>query len=113
MSEQELLLTLRVVGRIDAEVGHGQQVPLGGILGKDVGEEVVVAGMADAEVAVFVGKAHGHSGAAVLAAPGVEMSVLQDVVAEPALVAYKYHKPFFFLSSSTLEMMSTRPVSES
>ena len=76
----------------------------------------MVAGMADAEVAVFVGKAHGHGGAVVLTPPGIDVPVLKHVVGHAALVSDEYHDAgvsFLLRNSSTEEVISTRPVSGS
>ena len=108
----QLLLTT-VVGPFLVEMDGGNESPLGGILGEDVGGEVVVAGMADVEPRILIGEAHGHRRASMLAAPGIDMPVLQHIVGHAAFVVDEYHSnPLRFLITSRGSRL-TRPVSAS
>ena len=90
------------------------QSPLGSILGKDIGQEVVMRRMTDMKPRILVGKSHRHRLAPMLSSPSIHVSVLQHIIGHTAFIVNEDHNnPFLAFSSSTVEVISTRPVASS
>ena len=77
------------------EIHCSYQSPLGSILGRCIGKEVVPTGVAYLEILVFIAETHGYALPAMLTCPGVNMSILQDIVAHASFVCCENH--FFLL----------------
>ena len=88
---QHLLFEFGSVAVVGLEGDDRQQVQLGQGLRHDIGKEIVPGRVANAEVLVLVGKAHGHGAAPVFTSPGVNVGILQDVVAHAAFIADENH----------------------
>ena len=110
---QHLLLIIAVVCVFIVEMERSYQSPLGCILSKDISQKVMIRGMTDMKPRIFVGETHGNSLPSMFPTPGINMSILQDIISHTTFVVNKYHSsPFLFLMVSRSSKL-TRPVSSS
>lgn len=106
---QHELFFMAVVVLFIMETHHGQQSHLRTVFGKEICQPVVMAGMTEVKPLIFVGKTHGNRLAAVLTSPGIDMAVLQNVIAESSFISNVYHlfvRSFLFLCLFLIHSLS-------
>ena len=73
------------------ETGRGKKFQCRHIFGKEIPSEPCQVGVADVKVLILVTEAHGDDFPPVLPAPGIDMSILQQVVAHLTFIACENH----------------------
>lgn len=78
------------------EIHHRQASRLCGNLGHKISGEMMPRRMTDMEILIFVSETHRAGATAVFPPPGVEVTVLQQIVAHLPFIPYEYHARLLF-----------------